>query len=109
MNGQMDANSMDMSALAKLFAQQSEADKKAQLAQQQQAGNVQLGAAGIQAGASLLGGLMQQAAQREIQQKEIEQRGRQQSQQITGESMIKAQQAQQDALSRLMASYRSAL
>jgi RNA polymerase-interacting CarD/CdnL/TRCF family regulator len=100
---------MDMSALAKLFMQQSEEQKKAQAAQQQASTGAQLGSAGIQAGAALVGGLMQQAAQRQIQQKELEQRGMQQAQQATGESMLKAQQDQQNALSRLMASYRSAI
>jgi len=106
MGDQVNQN-MDISALAKLVSQMQEDQQK--LKDAQPSAGAQLGSAGIQAGASLIGGLMQQAAQRELQKRELEQRGMQQAQQATGESMLKAQQDQQNALSRLMASYRSVI
>lgn len=105
----MNEQNMDMSALAKLFAQQSEQQKQAELAKEQQQANAALGSAGIQAGASLLGGLLGQAAQAQQMTRQIQSEGERAASASQAEALVKAQQQQQDALSRLMASYRSAL
>lgn len=102
MNGQAMDQNMDMSALAKLFA------KQPPQAGQPSTGAV-LGAAGIQAGTQLLGGLLAQRAQEQMQARQIEAQAAQQQTASEAESLVKAQQQQQDALGRLMASYRSAL
>lgn len=102
MNGQAMDQNMDMSALAKLFAQQ-------QPQPAQPSTGAVLGAAGIQAGTSLLGGLLAQRAQEQMQAQAIKAQAAQQQTASEAESLVKAQQQQQDALSRLMASYRSAL
>lgn len=109
MNEQPANQNMDINALAKLFAQQSEEQKQAELARQQRESNVALGSAGIQAGASLLGGLLGQAAQRQQLQRQIQSEGERAASASQAEALVRSQQQQQDALSRLMASYRSAL
>lgn len=100
MNGQAMDQNVDVSTLAKLFAQQKPAEPSMAST---------LGTASIQGVSQLLGGLLSQSAQEQMQAKQIEAQAAQQQTASEAESLVKAQQQQQDALGRLMASYRSAL
>lgn len=102
MNGQAIDQNIDMSALAKLFAQQ-------QPQPAQPSTGAVLGSTGIQVGTQLLGSLLGQRAQEQMQARQIQAQSAQQQTASEAESLVKAQQQQQDALGRLMASYRSAL
>lgn len=109
MNGQDMNQNMDLSGLAKLFQQQTEQQKLDQIARQEAQAKANLGSSAIQATGQLVGGLLAQRAQEQMQARQIEAQAAQQQTASEAESLVKAQQQQQDALGRLMASYRSAL
>ena len=67
------------------------------------------GSAGILAAGSLLGGLMAQKAQQEAQQRSLASQIEKMKAEEESKSLSSSQQAQQDAFTRLMSSYRSAL
>lgn len=69
----------------------------------------QLQAAGLQAGASLLSGLYQTKAARENVMQQIEEKALENSVSSKAKAILQAQENQQNALTRLMANYRSAL
>ena len=67
------------------------------------------GGAAILAAGSLLGGLMAQKAQQEAQQRSLASQIEKMKAEEESKSLSSSQQAQQDAFTRLMSSYRSAL
>jgi len=99
----------DISAIAKLFSSQPQASVAAPQTMQQPSPESQIAGAGISAGINLLGGLLGSAAQQAAQQKNLEFESAQQATTDQASALIKAQQAQSDALGRLMQNYKQSL
>lgn len=98
-------SSSDLSELAKLFKQQTQN----QLAAQKEQSGLQLGSAGIQAGATLLSGLMRQKAEQELNTQQLQTQLIREKTQSDVENIAKANQLQRNALTQLMSNYRAAL
>lgn len=106
-------------AIEELQAQEAQAQmlRKQQMAQEQMKtqqqqdnlANAQIGGAGIQAGASLLGGLMQQQANRASEQRQMLARGTLRGLDTQLQGSVQNTDRQQAAMGRLMENYRKAL
>lgn len=95
----------DLSELANFFKQQRQEQVQAQ---KQQESN-QIGAAGIQAGANLLAGLMQQKAQNELNAQQLQSELIKRKTESDVENIAKSGELQREAFAKLMANYRAAL
>jgi hypothetical protein len=98
----------EQNALAKLL-EQMRADKEQAKAMQEKKDTASLQGAGIQAGATLLGGLLAQKAQAEMAQKQSELESNKAVAETSAKGAQTAAQAQQDAFTKLLGSMRAGM